>query len=135
MARWIVAYLAAGVAFIAGDITWITLTGDAIYRPVLGPLLAARVDVAAGAAFYLIYLAGVLAFGVAPGLKRRAWMRSLAWGALFGLVAYATYDLTNQATLKLWSTRITLFDMGWGAVISGVASAVGCAAGMIVSRR
>ncbi len=132
MLAWIFAYVAAGIVFIAGDITWITLTGPVIYRPVLGPLLADKVDPVAGAAFYLVYFVGVVAFGVAPGLKSRSWLKSIGWGALFGLVAYATYDLTNQATLRTWSTTITLCDMGWGAVITGVASAVGCRAGMLL---
>ena len=134
MARWILAYVAAGALFIAGDFSWISLTGPVIYRPVLGPLLADRVDLGAAVAFYLVYFTGVVAFGVAPGLKSGSWLRSLGWGALFGAVAYATYDLTNQATLRTWSTAITVADMGWGAFISGVASAAGCRAAMLLSR-
>jgi len=135
MARWILAFLAAGTVYVAGDISWVTLTRAAIYQPVLGPLLAAKFDPAAGIAFYLVYLAGILTFGVAPGLKSGSWTRSLAFGALFGLVAYATYDLTNQATLKLWSTRISLIDIGWGALITGAASTAGCLAANLVRPR
>ena len=132
MGRWLLAYVVAGALFIAGDICWISLTGPVIYRPVLGPLLAEKVNLGAGAAFYLVYFIGVVAFGVAPGLRSRSWLRSLGWGALFGLVAYATYDLTNQATLRRWSTTITLCDMGWGALISGLAAAAGCRAAMML---
>jgi uncharacterized membrane protein len=132
VSRWILAYLAAGLVFIAGDFTWISLTGPVIYRPVLGPLLADRIDLGAAIAFYLVYFIGVLAFGVAPGLRSGSWMKSLGSGALFGLVAYATYDLTNQATLKTWSATITVSDMAWGAFITGIASAVGCRAAMII---
>jgi len=132
MARWLLAYVAAGLVFVAGDVTWISLTGSVIYRPVIGPLLADKVDPAAGAAFYLVYFIGVVAFGVAPADPNRSWRRSFGWGALLGLVAYGTYDLTNQATLKVWSSTITLCDMAWGALITGVASAVGRRAAALI---
>jgi uncharacterized membrane protein len=98
MARWIIACLTMAALFIAGDISWISLTGPVIYRPVLGPMLADTVDLGAGAAFYPVYFTGLAAFGLAPGLRNRSPLSSLAWGALFGLVAYGTYDLTNQST-------------------------------------
>ena len=134
MIRWIAAYLAAGLVFIAADLTWITLTGPVIYQPVIGQLMSGSVDLKAGVAFYLIYLVGVMAFGVSAGLRARAWTSALGWGALFGLVAYATYDLTNQATLKVWSTQLTLMDMAWGAFVTGVASSVGYAVAARLSR-
>jgi uncharacterized membrane protein len=134
MRCWIVAYLVAGALYVAGDATWITLTDAVIYRPALGPLLADKFNLAAGAAFYLLYFIGLVAFGVAPGLRSRSVIDALKWGALFGLIAYGTYDLTNQTTLKLWSSRVTLFDMGWGTVISALASAAGCRAALWVTQ-
>ena len=68
-------------------------------------------------------------------MAARSWRRSLALGALLGLVAYGTYDLTNQATLKVWSVNVTIMDMGWGAVVTGLASAIGCAAALLTARR
>ncbi len=135
MMRWIIAYIASGAAFLAGDIVWLTVMGPRLYRPAIGPLLADKMNPAAAVAFYLLYLVGVVAFGVAPGLREGGWTRSLAWGALFGLIAYATYDLTNQATLKLWPTRLSLADMAWGAAITAAASAAGCAAALAVGKR
>ena len=134
MFKWIVAYLASGLVYAAGDFTWITLTGARLYRPVIGQLLADRFDPKPGAAFYLIYATGIVAFAVAPGLRAGGWTRSLLWGALLGLVAYGTYDLTNQVTLKLWSTRITLIDMAWGVAITAVAAAVGSATASTVAK-
>ncbi|MDE2016454.1 MAG: DUF2177 family protein, partial [Hyphomicrobiales bacterium] len=82
-------------------------------------------NLGAAAAFNLLYVAGLVAFGVMPGLASGRWTTSLAWGAAFGLVAYGTYDLTNQATLRNWSTTLSVVDMAWGAVLSGAASVAG----------
>ena len=125
----------AAVVFIGSDMTWITLTGASLYRPVLGPILSDKVDIGAGLAFYALYLVGMLTFAIAPGIAARAWTRALGSGALLGLVAYGTYDLTNQATLKVWSINVTLTDMSWGAGITGLASAIGCAAALLATRR
>ena len=126
MKRWALGYVAALIVFVAGDMTWLTLTGPRLYRPVLGPMLADKPDVATAMVFYLLYLAGVAVFAIAPGLKAGRATVALAKGALFGLVAYSVYDLTNQATLKVWSVGITVIDMAWGAVITGIAALVGC---------
>ena len=125
--RWSLAYLAALAVFVAGDMTWLTLTGPGLYRPVLGPMLADKPDVPTAVAFYLLYLLGVAVFAIAPGLKAGRALAALWRGALFGLIAYGVYDLTNQATLKVWSTRLSIADMSWGAVITGIAALVGCA--------
>ena len=131
----LVGFACAAAVFIAGDMGWLTLTEPLIYRPAIGSILADKADLGAALAFYVLYLIGVMAFGVAPGVKARAWPRSLASGALLGLVAYGTYDLTNQATLKIWSVNVTLIDMGWGAAITGLASACGCAVALWAGRR
>ena len=134
MLKWVVAYGASAVVFLAGDMTWLALMGPRLYRPVLGPILADRMRAGPALAFYGLYLLGVLAFAVAPGLRTGDWRRALAWGALFGLVAYATYDLTNQATLKTWATRLTLADMAWGAVLTAAAAAAGCGAALALAK-
>ena len=132
--RWIVGYLAAMAVFIAGDLSWLPLTSARIYRPVIGPLLAGRPDLKPAIAFYLIYGIGILAFAIAPALKAGRPVAALGWGALAGLFAYGTYDLTNQATLRLWSTRLSLIDMAWGALITGLAALVGCLTAHAVSK-
>ncbi len=132
--RWIVGYLAALVVFAAGDLTWLRLMESRIYRPVIGPLLADKPDVKAALGFYVLYLTGVTVFGIAPGLRSGRPLDAMGWGALFGLVAYGTYDLTNQATLRLWSTRLSLIDMAWGALITGLAALVGCLVARVVNK-
>jgi uncharacterized membrane protein len=122
MIRPVVAYVSILVVFAALDFTWLSLTGPSLYKPALGPLLAEKVRAAPAIAFYLIYLAGLVYFAVWPALDAGGWRKALLNGALFGVAAYATYDLTNQATLRIWSTRVTLLDLGWGAFASGLAS-------------
>ena len=134
MGRWIAGYLAALIVFVAGDLTWLTLAGPRLYRPVIGPLLAAKPDMRAAVAFYLLYLTGITVFAIGPGLRTGRPGTALAYSALFGLVSYGVYDLTNQATLKLWSTRLSLVDMAWGAVITGLAALGGCLAAQMVKR-
>jgi uncharacterized membrane protein len=125
MIAYLVAYGAAAVAFLAGDAVWLTLTGPKLYRPAIGHLLAERVNIAAAVAFYLMYLAGVVILAVSPALRTGQWRSAALHGLVLGLVAYGTYDLTNQATLKLWTTRLTLLDMGWGGVLTTAAATAG----------
>ena len=132
--RWIVGYLAALAVFVAGDLTWLTLMAPRLYRPVIGSIMADRPDVKAVIAFYALYLIGISVFAIAPGLRSGRPLAALGWGALFGLVAYGVYDLTNQATLKVWATRLSLINMAWGALITGVAAFVGCLAAQAVRK-
>jgi len=87
--------------------------------------LADRVNVPAAVAFYLLYLAGVVILAISPALRTGQWRNAALYGLVLGVVAYGTYDLTNQATLKLWTTRLTLFDMGWGGVLTAAAATAG----------
>ncbi len=132
--RWIVGYLVALAVFVAGDLTWLTVMGPRLYRPVLGPIMADRPDWKAALAFYALYLIGISVFAIAPGLKVGRPLAALGWGALFGLIAYGVYDLTNQATLKVWATRLSLIDMAWGALITGLAALAGCLAAQAVRK-
>ena len=127
MARLATAYLAAALVFVAMDAGWLTLMGPKIYRPVIGPLLAKSVDPVAAVAFYALYIAGLVIFAVRPALLAGDWRPAPLYGALLGLVAYGTYDLTNQATLRLWSIGLTIADLGWGMTASAVASLAGFA--------
>ncbi len=85
-------------------------------------------------AFYIVYIAGLVYFAVRPALAAADWRNCVVSGAMFGLVAYATYDLTNQATLRLWTTRITIADIGWGMFASATASTVGYLAASVLGR-
>ena len=125
MLAYAVAYIAAAFTFIAGDAVWLTLAGPRLYRPVIGPLLADKLNGGAAAAFYLLYLFGVVALAIAPALRAGQWRSAALSGLILGVVAYGTYDLTNQATLKLWATRLTLADMSWGGALTALAATVG----------
>jgi uncharacterized membrane protein len=103
---------------------------DSLYQGALGGLLAAKPNMFGAVAFYIVYLAGVMVFAVRPGLEDGAWKTSLVHGALFGFFAYATYDLTNLATLKDWPLRISLIDMAWGTFLTAMAAAAGAAAAL-----
>ena len=125
MTPYLAAYGASALAFVAADAVWLTLAGPRLYRPALGPLLADRLNGAAAVVFYLVYVFGVVALAIAPALRTGQW-RSAAWsGLILGLVAYGTYDLTNQATLRLWATRLTVIDMAWGGVLTALVATLG----------
>lgn len=120
--RLLLAYATALLCFLLLDAIWLTLMGPRLYRPALGHLFAAEVDWRAAVLFYPIYLLGLLVFAIAPALERQRSAAALWRGALFGLVTYATYDLTNQATLRGWPWHLTAIDLVWGSVVSGSAA-------------
>ena len=123
--RYLVGYLGAAVVFALIDAAWITLLGPKIYKPIIGDILADQVRLASAVAFYVLYIAGIVALVVAPALRDGHWKRAAVTGAILGVVAYGTYDLTNQATLKVWATRITLLDMTYGALATALAATAG----------
>ena len=124
------AFVTVLIIFSVIDTVWLGYMGDRVYRPLIGEVLAETFRLVPAIAFYTLYAAGLTIFAVLPGLKTGDWRTALMWGALFGLFAYGTYDLTNYATLKSWGLKITLMDMTWGVVVSGVSSAAACAAAL-----
>ena len=125
MGPWIIAYIATGVAFLGIDAVWLTFAANKLYRPQIGGLMLDTFSVPPAALFYLIYIGGIVFFAIAPALAGGRWTAALVRGALLGLVAYATYDLTNQATLKGWSSTVTIADLCWGTFVTGAAASVG----------
>lgn len=121
----IVAFVATAIAFLAIDAVWLTLAASRLYKPLLGDALAETFRLGPAVAFYVIYVVGLVFFAVMPALQSGRWLTALGFGALFGFCAYATYDLTNQATLKDWPLAITLADLAWGTFLSGVAASIG----------
>ena len=118
----LIAYGLTIVGFLAIDAVWLTTMTAAFYKPRLGALLLDKPDLAPAFAFYLLYCVGVVGLAVRPALQSGEWIDALWRGALLGLVAYGTYDLTNQATLKGWSMELTIVDMMWGTVLTGAAA-------------
>lgn len=125
MKLYLTAYFATGIAFLILDAIWLTQTANTLYRPLIGDMLAEKFRLAPAIAFYLIYLLGILIFAVHPALQSGRWTQALIYGALFGFFAYATYDLTNQATLKTWSTLVTLADLAWGTTVTASSAVAG----------
>jgi uncharacterized membrane protein len=122
MKAWLTSYVSAGVVFLAIDAVWLTTMTGLLYRPMLGDLIAAKPRLGPAVAFYLIYIAGVVTFAVMPALASGRWTTALFFGAALGLVAYATYDLTNQATIQSWPLVVTLADLAWGSVLTATAA-------------
>jgi len=120
-------------AFLAIDAVWLALVARTFYRKYLDWLMAANPNWIAALAFYLLFVVGVLVFVVVPGVEDGSLRMTLLKGALFGLIAYGTYDLTNLATVKNWPLTITAVDMVWGTALSVAVSYIGFVAGKWLS--
>lgn len=125
MRLWIISYLATALGFLGCDAVWLSLMASRLYRPALGGLLREPFAMAPAVVFYVIYIAGILIFAVMPARATGNWYGATWRGALLGLMAYATYDLTNQATLRDWPLAITLADLCWGTALTALAATIG----------
>jgi uncharacterized membrane protein len=125
MAYYLKLYFATLAVFFAVDMVWLGLVARAFYKKHLGFLMAADVNWYAAIIFYLLFIAGILIFVVVPGIRENNLGLTLLKAALFGLITYATYDLTNQATVKDWPMIVTVVDLAWGTVLSTVVSCAG----------
>jgi len=119
------AYLATLTVFVLCDMVWLGTMASRFYRPTLGDVLLANVNLTAGVAFYLIYPVGLVIFAVLPALKSGGLTHAALYGGLFGFFTYLTYDLTNQATLRNWTTQLTVLDAGWGTLLGAIAATAG----------
>ncbi len=127
MLKYAAAYAATLVVMVALDMVWLGVVAKPMYQQGLAHLMAARPVIPVAVLFYLVYALGLVIFGVAPA-SAGGWVQAAAGGALFGFFAYATYDLTNWATLKDWPWLLSLLDMAWGAAVSAVSAVAGQAA-------
>jgi uncharacterized membrane protein len=123
--RYAVAYIAAAIVFLAMDAVWLTVMGARLYKPALGDLMTDKPALLPAVLFYIVYLFGVIYFCVAPALRTGRWSTAAVNAVVLGLCAYATYDLTNQATLRIWSIRVTVSDLAWGMFVSTAAASAG----------
>lgn len=117
-------YLIAFPIFFIIDMVWLGFVAKGLYSKQLGFLMAPQVNWIAGIIFYTLFIGGLVLFVITPALKQESWTQALLFGALFGLISYATYDLTNLATIKNWPMIISLIDMAWGATIAASVSVI-----------
>jgi len=122
MKQAVVSYIACLLVLGALDAVWLTSMQATLYQPTIGSLMAAKPNWAAIVAFYLLYIAGISYFAVLPALTGGLWSDALSKGALLGFFCYATYDLTNMATLKVWALNLTLADMAWGTFLTAASA-------------
>lgn len=125
MVKYLIAYAVTAAAFLIIDVVWLAWIAKRFYAGRLGELLLERPNMGAAAVFYALYVIGIVIFAVAPGLREGSALAALAYGALFGFFAYATYDMTNYATLKNWPLTVSIVDMAWGSFITAVAATAG----------
>lgn len=121
----VIAYAASAVVFFALDFIWLSLSVSRIYQPLLGTLLRDSPNLAVAAAFYLVYVVGLVVFAVLPAASAGSWLTALGLGALLGLVAYGTYDFTNLSTIRDWPVLVSVIDLAWGISVSAVSALAG----------
>jgi len=112
-------YLITLLIFFAIDLVWLAVIAKNFYRQHIGHLMSADVNWPAALLFYAVYIGGIVFFAIKPAFEAGSASRALAYGAFFGFIAYATYDLTNQATMKNWPVLVTVIDLAWGTVLTG----------------
>jgi len=117
-------YFVALATFVAADMVWLGTMAPRFYRPTLGDIALSGVNLPPAIFFYLIYPVGLFIFAINPALKSGSISTAVLYGALFGFFTYATYDLTNYATLRNWTFQLTLVDVAWGTLLAAITSAI-----------
>ena len=128
MTKNLVAYAATALVMLALDMLWLGLIARPVYQHGIGHLMAERPNVPVAMLFYVVYPVGLLVFAVLPNVVDPGWAKAAVSAALFGFFAYATYDLSNLATLKGWPIGMSLLDMAWGSAASALSGVAGNAA-------
>ena len=122
--RILLTYAVSVPVFFVIDMIWLGLIARGFYRKALEPLLTPNINWAAAIIFYFLFLVGILVFALLPGMEKRSLGHTIVMAALFGFIAYATYDLTNLATLRDWPLVLSIVDMAWGAFLSASTAAI-----------
>jgi len=117
-------FLIALPVFFAIDMVWLGVVAKNFYKDQIGFLMTPNINWTAAIIFYLIFIAGLVLFVISPAMEKGSWIYAILFGALFGFVTYATYDLTNLATLKDWPLMVTIVDLIWGSVLAASVSAI-----------
>jgi uncharacterized membrane protein len=117
-------FLIALPVFFAIDMVWLVVVAKNFYQNQIGFLMKPDINWLAAIIFYLLFITGLIIFVITPAMVKQSWVHALLYGALFGLVTYATYDLTNLATVKDWPLLVTLVDLVWGSVLASSVSVI-----------
>jgi uncharacterized membrane protein len=125
MLPYLIAYAATLASFVVADLIWLGLMMPRFYKPILADIALGAVNLPPAVFFYALYPVGLVVFAIAPALKSGSLATAAIHGALFGFFTYATYDLTNQATLRNWTWPLTMVDVAWGTLLGALAAAAG----------
>jgi uncharacterized membrane protein len=117
-------FLIALPVFFAIDMVWLAVVAKNFYQEQIGFLMKPDINWLAAIIFYLLFITGLIIFVITPAMVKQSWVHALLYGALFGLVTYATYDLTNLATVKDWPLLVTAVDLVWGSVLAASVSVI-----------
>ena len=117
-------FLIALPVFFVIDMIWLVLVAKNFYQEQIGFLMKPNINWFAAITFYLLFIAGLVIFVISPAVEKHSWVHALLFGALFGLITYATYDLTNLATMKDWPLLVTVVDLIWGTVLASSISVI-----------
>jgi uncharacterized membrane protein len=117
-------FLIALPVFFVIDMVWLVLAAKKFYQDQIGFLMKPDINWFAAIIFYLLFIAGLVIFVISPAVEKHSWVHAILFGALFGLISYATYDLTNLATLKDWPLLVTVVDLIWGTVLASSISLI-----------
>ena len=117
-------FLIALPVFFVIDMIWLVLVAKKFYNEQLGFIMRPDIKWMAAILFYLIFISALVIFVITPAIEKHSWRQALLYGAFFGLVTYATYDLTNLATLKDWPVLVTVVDLIWGSTLAGLISVI-----------
>jgi len=117
-------FIIALPVFFVIDMVWLVLIAKKFYQEQIGLLMKPDINWFAAIIFYLLFIAGLIIFVISPAVEKHSWVHALLFGALFGLITYATYDLTNLATLKDWPLLVTVVDLIWGSVLASSISLI-----------
>ena len=123
--KWLARFGIVFAAFLAVDMVWLVFVARKFYVKQIGYLMREPVNFAAAFLFYLVFVAGILFFVLQPALEKDSLAHAALAGAFFGLVTYATYDLTNLSTVKDWPLLVTVVDLAWGTTLSLLVSVIG----------
>lgn len=124
-AKYLISYVLTFIVFLAIDMLWLGVVAKNIYQKHMGHLMAENINWPAAFAFYILFIAGIFVFVIMPAVEKESMTRAIMLGAFFGLITYATYDLTNLATLRGFPASIVWIDLLWGTFLTAIVSATG----------